>query len=265
MTSAQKNDWSRRQNCIDLSGFSKKGLIKQLSSKAGDGYSKKDAKFAANNVGAGSGKAEAVELGGELPRIVGVLQEGPYQAAFLGGLVTDIPARRPTTRSARRTRTGRRRPWSQRRMTSTSAGSPNKRSSSNCPPLLVMVYTREQAHLRGRQGSLLTRERTDSWRGLGTDQTSAQAGSITGGMLSCGCAMKVAGGTLARWSISRLVVAGTISARSRRGQKYVSVEEQQRPCWSRRPLPGGSVQRANGSARPALAGIMAVGGRGRSR
>jgi hypothetical protein len=60
MTSSQKNALESAQNYIDLSGFSKKGLIKQLSSKAGDGYSKKDATFAANKVGA-DWKAEAVE------------------------------------------------------------------------------------------------------------------------------------------------------------------------------------------------------------
>jgi hypothetical protein len=43
-----------------LSAFSKKGLIEQLSSPVGEGYSKADARFAANNVGA-DWKAEAVE------------------------------------------------------------------------------------------------------------------------------------------------------------------------------------------------------------
>jgi hypothetical protein len=43
-----------------MSGFSKKGLIKQLSSSAGDGYSRAQATFAANKVGA-DWNAEAVE------------------------------------------------------------------------------------------------------------------------------------------------------------------------------------------------------------
>ncbi|HEX8205851.1 MAG TPA: Ltp family lipoprotein [Solirubrobacteraceae bacterium] len=50
MTSGQKNALEAGQNYIDFAGFSKKGLIQQLSSSAGDGYSKADATFAANHV-----------------------------------------------------------------------------------------------------------------------------------------------------------------------------------------------------------------------
>ena len=58
-------DWSEEaveaaRNYLDTMAFSKAGLIEQLSSPAGDGYSKADATFAANNVGA-DWNAEAVE------------------------------------------------------------------------------------------------------------------------------------------------------------------------------------------------------------
>jgi Host cell surface-exposed lipoprotein len=48
------------QDYIDLQGFSKAGLIDQLSSSAGEGFSKADATFAANNVDV-DWNAEAVE------------------------------------------------------------------------------------------------------------------------------------------------------------------------------------------------------------
>ena len=60
MTSGQKNALESAQNYIDMSGFSKAGLIQQLSSSAGEGYSKADATFAANHVDANWNK-EAVE------------------------------------------------------------------------------------------------------------------------------------------------------------------------------------------------------------
>lgn len=60
MTSGQENALEAARSYIELSGFSKRGLIKQLSSSAGDGFSKADATFAANNVGA-DWKQEAVE------------------------------------------------------------------------------------------------------------------------------------------------------------------------------------------------------------
>jgi hypothetical protein len=50
MTSAQKNAVGSAQNYLDLSGFSKRGLIQQLSSSAGDGYARKDAVFAVNHL-----------------------------------------------------------------------------------------------------------------------------------------------------------------------------------------------------------------------
>jgi hypothetical protein len=60
MTSGQENALKSAQNYLDMSGFSKAGLIQQLSSSAGDGVSKADATFAANHVGADWNK-EAVE------------------------------------------------------------------------------------------------------------------------------------------------------------------------------------------------------------
>jgi hypothetical protein len=50
MTSGQENALESAQSYVDMSGFSKKGLIQQLSSSAGEGFSKADATFAANHV-----------------------------------------------------------------------------------------------------------------------------------------------------------------------------------------------------------------------
>jgi len=52
MTSGQKNALQAGENYLDTLPFSKAGLIQQLSSSAGDGFSKADATFAANHVGA---------------------------------------------------------------------------------------------------------------------------------------------------------------------------------------------------------------------
>lgn len=60
MTSGQENALESAQSYVDMSGFSKANLIQQLSSSAGEGYSKADATFAANNVDADWNK-EAVE------------------------------------------------------------------------------------------------------------------------------------------------------------------------------------------------------------
>ena len=60
MTSGQENALEAAQNYIDIGPFSKAGLIQQLSSSAGDGYSRADATFAANHVDA-DWNAEAVE------------------------------------------------------------------------------------------------------------------------------------------------------------------------------------------------------------
>jgi hypothetical protein len=50
MTSGQENALQSAQGYLDIGGFSKAGLIGQLSSSAGEGFSKADATFAANNV-----------------------------------------------------------------------------------------------------------------------------------------------------------------------------------------------------------------------
>jgi predicted 3-demethylubiquinone-9 3-methyltransferase (glyoxalase superfamily) len=60
MTSGQENALRAAENYLDMMPFSKAGLIRQLSSPAGDDYSKADATFAANNVDA-DWNAEAVE------------------------------------------------------------------------------------------------------------------------------------------------------------------------------------------------------------
>lgn len=59
-TSGQENALAAAENYLNIGPFSKEGLIQQLSSPAGDDYSKADATFAANNVDADF-KAEAVE------------------------------------------------------------------------------------------------------------------------------------------------------------------------------------------------------------
>jgi hypothetical protein len=60
LTSGQENALRAAENYLALMGMSKAGLIQQLSSPAGDGYSKADATFAANHVKA-DWNAEAVE------------------------------------------------------------------------------------------------------------------------------------------------------------------------------------------------------------
>ena len=59
MTSGQKNALKSAQSYLDMSGFSKAALIQQLSSSAGNGFSKADATFAANHVGADWNKEAA--------------------------------------------------------------------------------------------------------------------------------------------------------------------------------------------------------------
>ena len=60
MTSDQENAVESAQSYVDMSGFSRKGLIQQLSSSAGEGFSKTDPTFAANHVDV-NWKDEAVE------------------------------------------------------------------------------------------------------------------------------------------------------------------------------------------------------------
>lgn len=51
-TAAQKNALRAAKNYLAISPFSRQGLIDQLSSSAGDGYSVEDATYAADNVNA---------------------------------------------------------------------------------------------------------------------------------------------------------------------------------------------------------------------
>jgi type IV secretory pathway VirB10-like protein len=60
MTSGQENAVKSAQSYLDMSGFSRKGLIQQLSSSAGEGFPKADATFAADHVDV-NWKDEAVE------------------------------------------------------------------------------------------------------------------------------------------------------------------------------------------------------------
>jgi len=60
MTSGQENALESAKDYLEYSGFSKKGLIQQLSSSAGEGYSRSDATYAANHAGA-DWNQEAVE------------------------------------------------------------------------------------------------------------------------------------------------------------------------------------------------------------
>lgn len=46
LTVSQENAIESAETYLDMSGFSKRGLIQQLSSSAGEGFPKKDAKFA---------------------------------------------------------------------------------------------------------------------------------------------------------------------------------------------------------------------------
>ncbi len=50
MTKSQENALEAAENYLSFAPFSKKGLIRQLSSDAGDGYALADARFAANHV-----------------------------------------------------------------------------------------------------------------------------------------------------------------------------------------------------------------------
>jgi hypothetical protein len=52
MTAGQENAVESAQNYLSFTAFSRQGLIEQLSSDAGDGYSVKDATFAADHVDA---------------------------------------------------------------------------------------------------------------------------------------------------------------------------------------------------------------------
>jgi hypothetical protein len=94
MTSGQKNALESAQNYVEMSGFSKAGLIQQLSSSAGDGYSKADATFAANHVGADWNK-EAVESAKNYLEITPMSKDGLIQqlSSSAGDKYTEAQAR----------------------------------------------------------------------------------------------------------------------------------------------------------------------------
>src|SRR4051812_27131637 len=60
MTTSQENALESAQSYLDMSGFSRTGLIEQLSSQAGEGFPKADAVWAVNQVDVDWNK-EAVE------------------------------------------------------------------------------------------------------------------------------------------------------------------------------------------------------------
>ena len=59
-TTAQENAIEAAQNYLDFAPFSRKGLIRQLSSSAGDGYKRSDAEFAVGHIEVNY-KAQAVK------------------------------------------------------------------------------------------------------------------------------------------------------------------------------------------------------------
>jgi hypothetical protein len=59
-TVAQENALESAQSYLDMTGFSRAGLIEQLSSKAGEGFKMKDAVFAVDHIKV-NWKREAVE------------------------------------------------------------------------------------------------------------------------------------------------------------------------------------------------------------
>jgi hypothetical protein len=75
MTAGQENALRAAQDYIDLTGFSKAGLIDQLSSSAGEGFSKADATFAANHVDV-DWNAEAVEAAQDYLDLAGFSRSG---------------------------------------------------------------------------------------------------------------------------------------------------------------------------------------------
>lgn len=60
LSAGRKNAIRAARSYLDLSGFSRAGLIQQLTSKAGEGFSRADATYAVDHVGA-DWDAEAVE------------------------------------------------------------------------------------------------------------------------------------------------------------------------------------------------------------
>ena len=77
-TVSQENAIESAENYVDIMGFSRAGLIGQLSSKAGDGYSVKDATFAVDHIKV-DWNAEAVESAKNYLDISGFSRDGLIQ------------------------------------------------------------------------------------------------------------------------------------------------------------------------------------------
>lgn len=78
LTTAQKSAITSAQNYLSFSGFSRVGLIQQLSSKAGDGFKVKDAVFAVDHVKVDWNK-EAVQSAKQYLQINGFSRAGLIQ------------------------------------------------------------------------------------------------------------------------------------------------------------------------------------------
>lgn len=74
-TVSQKNAIRAANNYINSSGFSKAGLIKQLSSEYGDGFTKTDAEFAVSHIKVDWNK-EAVESAKQYMDMTGFSRKG---------------------------------------------------------------------------------------------------------------------------------------------------------------------------------------------
>ena len=78
MTAGQRNALRSAENYLSVAPFSRKGLIQQLSSDAGDGYSKKNATFAADHVEV-SWKEQAAKAAKNYLEISGFSRQGLIQ------------------------------------------------------------------------------------------------------------------------------------------------------------------------------------------
>jgi hypothetical protein len=77
-TVAQENAIASAQSYLDLAGFSREGLIDQLSSKAGDGYKVNDATVAVDSLNV-DWNAEAVESAKSYLELTGFSRAGLIQ------------------------------------------------------------------------------------------------------------------------------------------------------------------------------------------
>jgi hypothetical protein len=75
LTAGQENALQSAQDYVDLAGFSKAGLLDQLTSSAGEGYPRADATYAVNHVDA-DWNAEAVEAAQDYLDISSFSKEG---------------------------------------------------------------------------------------------------------------------------------------------------------------------------------------------